>query len=330
MPKRRAFQHLNQNKRDRIEALKSSGHSQKEIAAILKVDKSTISRELKKHSRLNGWYRSDTAQHKASVKRSNSKHQGMKIEKQPKIRSYVIRHLQRQRSPDEIAGRMKVKKKELRIGKDAIYKWLRSPYGQRYCKYLCTKRYKKKPQPADKTKRHIIPNMVRIHDLPREATLGIRSGDCEGDTFVSPKKLHTTASVAVLVEKKSKLLSGQKIPSLKPVQMKRAVIHMQKNMVVKTIIFDRGIENRHHETFGVDSYFCDPHSPWQKPLVEGSIGLLRRWFWPKGTNLKKVSEADLQKNIAIINGKYRKCLGYLSAKEVAKKSGIFKQRNNFP
>lgn len=320
--RKKSFSHLDQTKRDRIEALTSSGHKQKEIAAILKVNASTICRELSGRARKNGNYQADTAEHKARIKRSNSKYQGMKIEKETQLKTYIIENLKLRRSPDEIAGRMKKENRRPRVGKDAVYKWLRSPFGQRYCKYLCTKRYTKKKQKEDKTKRHIIPKMVRIHELPPEAASGMRYGDCEGDTFVSPKKLKTTASVALVVERKSKFLSGRKISSLKPDEMKKAVISIQQGIVVKTIVFDRGIENRSHEQFGIPSYFCDPSSPWQKPLVESSIGLLRRWFWPKGTNLECVSEEEFQTNLNIINRKYRKSLNYLSAQEVAKENGI--------
>lgn len=320
--RKRTFKQLNQAKRDRIEALKSSGHKQKEIAVILKVDESTISREISRRKRKDGRYQATNAQQKAQVKRSNSKHQGMKIEKNQSVRKYIIQNLEQLRSPDEIAGRMKQKKMYPRIGKDAIYKWLRSPYGQPYCKYLCTKRYKKKRQKEEKQKRHIIPNMVRVEELPEKARNQTEHGHCEGDTFVSPKKLHTTASAAVVVDKKSKLISGRKIPSLKPEEMKKAVVDIQRTMMIKTIVFDRGIENRYHEKFGIDSYFCNPHSPWQKPLVEGSIGLLRRWFWKKGTNLDLVTDEEFQNNIGIINNKYRKSLNYLSANEVMKKNDI--------
>lgn len=320
----RSFSHLDQKKRDRIEALTSAGHTQKEIAAVLKVDASTICRELRRHARINGRYQADNAEHKAQVKRSASKYQGMKIQKHPALQEFVIANLKDWRSPDEIAGRMREEKRRPRVGKDAIYKWLRSPFGQAYCKYLCTKRYHKKKQREDKQKRYLIPNMVRIEALPKPALGNKYFGHCEGDTLVSPKKLHTTASAAIIAEKKSKLLSGRKIASLKPDEMACAVRAMRKEMTMKTIVFDRGIENRGHESFGVPSYFCDPQSPWQKPLVESSIGLLRRWFWPKGTNLAEVSEEEFQNGLAIINGKYRKSLRYRSAYEIAKKNGILK------
>jgi len=98
------------------------------------------------------------------------------------------------------------------------------------------------------------------------------------------------------------------------------------------MILDNGIENKNHKNFPLDSYFCDPHSPWQKPHVEGDIGLLRKWFIPKGTDLRKVSEKQLQGYFHILNGKYRKSLGYASAYEVSLKRGIIKEipkRNNY-
>ena len=75
----------------------------------------------------------------------------------------------------------------------------------------------------------------------------------------------------------------------------------------------------------IRTYFCNPHSPWQKPLIENSIGLLRRWFLPKGTDLSKVTEEELQKYIYILNHKYRKSLGYKSADEAARERGILKK-----
>ena len=77
--KNRHFRHLNQFDRDRIEALKNAGHKQEEIAKILGFDAGAISREINKRKRKNGVYSAKTAQQKARVKRSYSKHQGMKV-----------------------------------------------------------------------------------------------------------------------------------------------------------------------------------------------------------------------------------------------------------
>jgi len=92
---------------------------------------------------------------------------------------------------------------------------------------------------------------------------------------------------------------------------------------------DNGLENKDHKQFGIPAYFADPHSPWQKPHIENNIGLLRRWFIKKGTNLQTVSDQQLQEYLRILNGKYRKSLGYQSAYEAAIKRGIIQQKIPF-
>lgn len=314
---RKRFRHLTQHDRDRMELLLRKRYSQEDVAVVLKVDPGTVSRE-RKRQRKNGVYDADTAQHKAGVKRGFSKYQGMKVESDPLLKTYVIRELENHRSPDEIAGRMKREKLPFACGKDAIYAWLYSMWGQRYCVCLCAKKYRKRKQKC-KPKRVMIPHATPIHERPPE---GIHA---EGDTFVSPRKAKTTASGAVVCFKESKLLAGTKIPNLRPTIMARAVSSVCADLRVDTLTLDRGIENRNHEEFGVPTYFCDPHSPWQKPNVEQAIGLLRRWFIPKGTDLRTISEEKLQEYLACLNGKWRKSLGYKSAYEAAVERGIIKQ-----
>ena len=76
---------------------------------------------------------------------------------------------------------------------------------------------------------------------------------------------------------------------------------------------------------GVPTYFCDRGSPWQKPHIEGSIGLIRRWFLPKGTDLAAIPDKTFQSQLHLLNNKYRKSLGYQSAYEVARERGIIKR-----
>ena len=165
----------------------------------------------------------------------------------------------------------------------------------------------------------MIPNLVSIHAIPGKEI------QYEGDTFVSPRKCQTTASVAVVVHRKSKLILAKKIPGLKPDNMVNAIRNFQKQAVMKNVVLDRGIENQRHERFGIQAYFADAQSPYQKRLAEGSIGLGRRWFWPKGTDLSKVSSREIKKGIDILNNKYRKSLGYRNAIEVARECGILKE-----
>ena len=91
-----------------------------QIAEILKVDKSTISREIRKRSKKTGVYDATRVQAKALAARSNSKYQGMKIEAHPQLKAHIIAELAKLRSPDEIAGRMKKEKRTVRVGTNAI------------------------------------------------------------------------------------------------------------------------------------------------------------------------------------------------------------------
>ncbi len=310
------YQHLDQRDRDRIQALLDSGTKQVEIARIIGVHKTTVSREIANRKRMNGYYEASTAEHKARIKRGNSKYQGMKIERNPDLKNFIIGQLIELRSPDEIAGRMRREKIKPRVNKDAIYKWLYSPYGERYTKYLCTKRKRKKKQ-GKKTQREMIPNRISIFKRPK------RGRHAEGDTFLSPQEIRD--AVALIGIKKEKHLLGLRIPNLKPDTMKEAVQEIVSEINIDTLTFDNGIENKYHEQFGTPSYFCDPHAPWQKGFIESSIGLIRRWFIPKGTDLREVSQEKLDHYLKILNNKYRKSLGYESSMELVIKRGILKK-----
>lgn len=318
---KRRFRHIDQSDRDRLEILLRDGYSQVEIATVLKVGKSTISREVKKRKRKNGLYDADTAQHKAGVKRSNSKHQGMKVEADYDLKQYIIENLKLHRSPDEIAGRMRYENQPFYASKKAIYHWLYSSYGDGYCGYLCTKRHRTKKQKKTE-KRVTIPNKISIFKRPEYKWMQ----HAEGDLFVSPRSAQTPSSVALVCLPQSQFLVAEKMENRKPSTMTVAVQKIDKQVKMDTLTLDRGLENRYHEQFGVAAYFCDSHSPWQKPHVENNIGLLRRWFIPKKTDLSKLENIELQKYISILNGKYRKSLGYRSAYEVAQESGILKRK----
>ena len=268
--KKREFSHITENDRDRIEILLGQGFKQREIAKVLDKSKSAISREISKRKLSAGIYKAFDANVKAKVKRSNSKYQGMKVETDTSLQARIIKEIKTGRSPDEIAGMLR--DEGFDIGKDAIYKWLYSVYGDKYCKYLCTRRKRKKPQ-KKKTERTLIPNRVPLEWRP---VGGIHA---QGDTLVSGRQSSAAASMIVL--EKSKLMLGNRLNSMKSEEMKNSVNHLLKNIPVDDLTLDNGIENRLHEEFLIPSYFCAPHHPWEKPLVEQSIGLLRRWCLPR-------------------------------------------------
>ena len=317
MKTRKGFRHVAEKDRDRIHALYGHGHFQKEIAEVLGVDPGTVSRELNRYERTTWRYSATHAQKDADEKRSRSKRPGMKIATNPALRQHIIQELKKLRSPDEIAGRMKTEDITPRVGKNAIYKWLYSEDGKEYCRYLCTRRKRRKRQ-SRLTARILIPERISHRDRPDTEGLV----HVEGDLFVSPQKSGSRVCGLLVVEKESRLLSGSIIPDKRARSIVPAMHRATEALSANTCTLDNGIENVHHRDFGVPSYFCDPGNPTQKPLVERTIGLVRRWFIPKGTDLDTVSNATYQSQLHLLNHKYRKSLGYRSAYEHALERGI--------
>lgn len=320
MKKRKSFKHLEQEDRDRIHALYMHGHSQKDVAHVLGFHPGTISRELSRYGRTTWRYNATKAQKDAEEKRARSKRPGMKVEAYPLLKRYIIKELKKLRSPDEIAGRLKKLKVSPRVGKNAIYKWLYSEEGKQYCKYLCTRKNKIRRH-RGLSKHVLIPDRIPLSKRPK--TKGLIH--TERDLFVSPRNSNAKASGLLIVVPIAKLFVGSILPNrTSSVVVSSAKKHFSR-MNIDTCTVDNGIENTKHKESGIPTYFCDKGAPWQKPHVEGGIGLVRRWFIPKGTDLSKVSDETFQMQLHILNGKYRKSLGYMSAYECALKRGIIKR-----
>ena len=83
----------------------------------------------------------------------------------------------------------------------------------------------------------------------------------------------------------------------------------------KTITFDRGKEFASYRNPGVTTFFCNPHSPWQKGSNENFNGRLRRYL-PKNYNPKNLSQDLLDKISDVVNNQPRKCLGFKTPQEV--------------
>ncbi len=297
--KRTPFRHLSQYERDRIEKLQFHLTSIVDIARILGRDKGTISREIKKYTNKHHRYKATKAHKTAKEKRKGSKVVGMKIEANPVLKKRIIHDLKEFRAPDEIAGRMKKDSVVPRVGTNAIYKWLYSPYGTKYCQYLCTQKTHKIKQ-SRSSKRHLIPNRISIRQRPEGET----ELHAESDLFVSPTNLHSKVVGHLVVIPEVHLLMGKFLPNKSPRTMVDSMHRIESKLPITTWTLDNGIENIYHEQFGVPSFFCTPGSPWQKPHVESSIGLVRRWFLKKGTNLATVPEEAYE--VALARGIIKK------------------------
>jgi IS30 family transposase len=322
--KNKNYGHFTQYERDRLQAMLDGGYKQKDIAEVLNRDPGSISREIKRNRKRRhrngrtyyGRYRATIAGNKSYVRRKYSKYQGKKINEDKELREYIISGLKNFWNPDEISGKMKKDGLPFYVGKTAIYEWLYSVWGQRYCRYLPAKQYgKKKRNKYPAGKRQIIPNRIGIEMRPAEIGDNSVYGHCEADTIVSGKRTGSKAALAVVCQMKSKYLGIQKILSMKPAAFKQAIWKIKNSQAVLSLTLDNGLENREHEQFGVPTYFCDKYSSWQKPKVENSNGTIRRFF-PKGCDIDDYSDEYVRMVEDILNNKPRRSLGYKTPMEI--------------
>lgn len=331
--------HLTQMDRDRLEALRDAGTTQKEVAKILKVDPSTISREIARNRRKyrkkknvknkHARYEADVAEHKAYVRRKYAKYQGKHINETKALKTYIIGKLKQHWNPDEIAGRMRHDRESFYASKTAIYEWLRTARGSRYCRYLYSGRYYIKKRRGGVAKKTLIPHRIGIEHRPQGATNRTRYGHYEGDTMVSGKKTGSKKALSVLYERKAKYIDAKKIENLRPRSNNKAIAQMQSEVVVKSITMDNGIENTKHKELGVSTYFCNPYSSWQKGGVENANKMIRR-FIPKKSDIGDYSDYYVKMVVDILNNKPRKSLQYKTANEVMVENNLFITNKKIP
>jgi IS30 family transposase len=287
------------------------------IAKQLGRSPNSISREVADNS-TNGWYDPIKADAKARKKRRETRLKWNKIENIRAMKKFIIAKIKQHWNPDEISGYMKKNRLPFYASKTAIYEWLYSAWGQQYCKYLYSERYRPRKQ-KHKKKKIPIPNRIPLQMRPKEANKRVQAGHWEGDAIVSCKSGKGGAAVAQ--ERKSRLLMAKVIRNLKPAPYAKKIKLMLNGKKSLSMTFDNGIENRNHEDIGIDTYFCDPYSSWQKGGIENGNKMIRRYF-PKGTDFSKVKQRQMDKVISIINNKPRRSLGHKSALAVARAEGV--------
>lgn len=308
---------LKKSERSEISILLERGYSMRAIGKALNRSPNTISYEVKENSTL-GVYDPIKAQAKARVDARKRRYQWAKITQNTELERCVIQGLEKHWNPDEISKRMRLERKPWYASKTAIYDWLRSNRGQRYCPLLYSKRYRRKPR-VKKIERVMIPERTPIQSRPVGASHRTRYGHWEADAVVSCRG--GTGALAVAAERKSRLVLAQKVSRLSPGKYADTLTGMLECAKVESITFDNGQENREHQRLETDTFFCDPYSSWQKGTVENANKMIRRYL-PRGTNFADVPQSYVDQAIRIINNKPRKILGYRTALEVASASGV--------
>jgi transposase, IS30 family len=313
------YDQLSLEERCQIAQLRGEGRSIRQIAAVVDRPSSTISRELTRNSGAQLGYKPGYAQEQARARRWT----GSRLERDAELRTLVLDRLAGGWSPEQVAGRLARHPAGPQISHETIYRFIyaqiRRTNDGSWRRYLPRAKFKrgwrgrKGGSPAS-----FIHDRVSIAERPKQAQQRRSPGHWEADLM-----LFATYGQAILVahERKSRLILLAKQPSkaAQPTaEQLRAWLEPLPAKLRQTITFDNGTEfalHHHLKTqLGIQTFFCDTHSPWQKGGIENAIGRIRRPL-PRKTNLQTLDPDSLAACAAAYNRTPRKCLAFQTPAE---------------
>lgn len=307
------YRQFSVEERCEIARLSAEGGSIRQIAAGLDRAPSSVARELKRNSGAQVGYKPVYAQEQALARRWS----GSKLDRNEVLRDQVLGQLRAGWSPEQVAGRS-----SHAISTETIYRFIyaqirrHNDFSWRHYlprgKFKRGRRGKKGGSPALHM-RHRVP----LSQRPAEVESRAVAGHWEADLMAFARY---GQNLLMLHERMSRALITSPLPSkhAKPVVTAiGAALSALPEPLRRTVTFDNGTEfARHYElnAIGIQTFFCDPHAPWQKGGIENAIGRMRR-FLPRKTDLATLDQASLLTLIAIYNNTPRKCLDWRTPAE---------------
>ena len=152
-----------------------------------------------------------------------------------------------------------------------------------------------------------------ISERPADVDSRAVPGHWEGDLLMGGR----TSAIATLVERQTRYLQLIGLPegpgAIQVCEALKRSITTLPAQLRRSLTWDQGKEMAEHRRFSVESgvevYFCDPQSPWQRGSSENTNGLLRQYF-PRGESLAGISQERLDEIANKLNGRPRKTLGF--------------------
>jgi IS30 family transposase len=288
------------------------------IATQISRSPSTVSREVKRNK---GWdcYRAAAADGMAWRRPLRPK--PCTLAGKLKLVGVISEKLQCESSPEQISGWLKREyshDKSYHVSHETIYKSLfiqtRGVLEKELLACLRSRRVMRGSRHATRKGKGLggIVDAVSIRERPASLEDRPVPGHWEGDSIAGSNNSH----IATLVERHSRYVMLVKVKNSSTDTAIKALIKQSRKLpseLYKSLTWDRGSELAGHKKFtlatALQVYFCEPHSPWQRGSNENTNRLLRQYF-PKGTDLKPHSQAQLDKVARRLNDRPRKTLDF--------------------
>jgi IS30 family transposase len=315
----KTYGQLSSEERAIIADLRAKGRSIRQIAAALDRPASTVSRELKRNSGRQVGYRAAYAQQQSRARRWR----GSRLERNSELRRQVLEGLKKGWSPEQVCGWLERRSGRPVISPESIYRFIQAQITRhqdyRWRHYLPRAKFKRgfRGRKGGSPALHI---QARVPIEERPAAVADRSipGHWEADLMMFARY---DQALLTLHERSSRLLIAVR-PDGKhagPIaDIIASLLEPLPQPLRQTITFDNGTEfARHYELHHLDiqTFFCDPHSPWQKGGIENAIGRMRRQI-PRKTDLATLTTRQLSGLLCAYNNTPRKCLDWHSPAEL--------------
>jgi IS30 family transposase len=308
--------------RERISRGVAAGESVRAIARELGRAPSTVSREI---ARCGGRqrYRALGAERLAQQRAGRPK--PTKLQGSERLLAEVEAGLRKRFSPQQISARLRLAypdDPEMRISHETIYQSLyvqsRGELRRQLAKNLRSGRSRRKPRAGGPERRGRIRDMVPIAQRPPEVDERRIPGHWEADLLLGA---YGRSQIATLVERHTRYVMLAKLPDRSTEHvidaLKQRIKQLPEHLTL-SLTCDQGREFAAHERLtiqtGIDVYFCDPHSPWQRGTGENTNGLLRQYL-PKNSDLSTHSQTELDHIAAELNQRPRQTLDWFTPAE---------------
>lgn len=332
-----AYRRLSFEEREDIAIWTAEKVGVREIARRLGRSPGTISKELARQPATGRVrYRASTAHHRAEDRARRPK--PARLATNLRLRREVQTGLGKNRSPEQIAGRLRLDfpdEPEMWVSHETIYQALyvqgRGALRRDLTKHLRTGRAVRRPHRRPAERRGRIKDMVNISERPPEVEDRAVPGHWEGDLIMGSTA--SNSAIGTLVERATGFVMLLHLPDgYDAVAVQEAMCTAMADLpetLRRTLTWDQGREMANHvaiaEATGLDIYFCDPHSPWQRGSNENTNGLLRQYF-PKGSDLSFHGPGILANVADELNRRPRKRHGWANPAEVLDK--LLSKQNN--